>query len=94
MKESTARAFIKGQKLCIEFPFEDFQELIDGSWRTDGIPIRMKVENSLDFAGGLCFVMNSEDEAGSTPIHQMLDIVFSECIDSGVEGIVYADEDE
>lgn len=85
--DTGGRAIIEGTSIVIRVPLDALPAVLEGAWAMNKFDTRMKITDIGEFSRELVHSLNSEDEQGTTVIHEMFDKAIIDCIEQGAFGI-------
>lgn len=86
-RDNGDRAVIENGAVVIRFPIDAMQSALEGAWAMNKLEQRYRITNEVEFVKEFVNSLNSEDEQGTTLVHQMADKAFLDCIEQGAFGI-------
>jgi hypothetical protein len=87
MKDLGGQAVIENGSIVIRIAIDTLPQIVEGSWASGNLDIRLKVTDKEAFAKSLVAELNDEDELGTTLAHEMFDKAINNASEQGADGI-------
>lgn len=86
-KPPPAQAMIVGGDIVIRMPINGIADAVRGANSLHAWNTPIQVTDARAFAEDVCRTLNSDDEQGTTMVHELFDKAFSSAADDGAEGV-------